>query len=334
MARKLQVALVGAGGIGQYWDTAFKGYRGARLLYVVDVDESRARAVAGNHPGCTSTEDIAVALNDSAVDAVIIATPHAYLAPLSEQALNAGKHVLCEKPGGISASELRRVVTLSQKKKKVYMTGFNHRYHPAYLKAKELLTSKRFGKILFLRARYGFRGRPGYEKEWRFNKKISGGGELLDQGIHMIDLARLLVGDFKDVQGFVENRYWGGSVEDNAFIQLRTKEKSVAQIHVSWTEATWVHTCEISCEKGFISISGLDERYGGPEQIVFGANDRRKGEFDTPTTLVFKSEKKEDSFRRELDAFCKMVDGKRQDSSGKDAVAALSIVEKIYAKEK
>ena len=88
-----------------------------------------------------------------------------------------------------------------KRKKLVYMPGVNHRYHAGYLKAREIFENGGIGKIHFIRARYGFGGRPGYGKEWRFKKAIAGGGELFDQGIHMIDMAHWFLGDFKDVMG-------------------------------------------------------------------------------------------------------------------------------------
>ena len=186
------------------------------------------------------------------------------------------------------------------------------------------------GKILFIRARYGFGGRPGYSKEWRFQKEISGGGELIDQGVHMIDMARWFLGDFKDVNGFAEKLFWKFGGEDNGFALLRTKDRKVAQIHVSWTNWKWVHSFEIFGEKGHLIIDGLDQRYNGPEKLTIGYRDPEFLKPPKEETIIFQNEQKEDSFARELAAFWKAVQGKKGIPTGQDAYEVLKIVEKIY----
>ena len=262
--RKINIALIGAGGIGHLWAKAIKEVKGVVLCMVVDIDEKSALSISQYFPGCIAVKDWRKVLTDNDIDAVLVTTPHKWLAPISFAALSAGKHVLCEKPSGITAAEVTKNIILAKKKSLVYMSGFNHRYHPAYMKAKEIFEKGGIGEINFIRARYGFGGRPGYGKEWRFNKKIAGGGELLDQGIHMIDMARWFLGDFEKVHGFTENFFWGGDVEDNGFLLMRTKKGQVASIHVSWTNWEWVHSFEIFGNKGYLLIDGLDERYKKP----------------------------------------------------------------------
>ncbi len=331
----ITIALIGAGGIGKIWADALKKTNQFALKAVVDVDAAKAGAIAAGFPGCTAYTDYAEAFRGGGFEAVVIATPHYLLAPISAAALKAKKHVLCEKPAGISTAEVAANIRTAGEEKRVYMIGFNHRYHPAYMQAKEIADKGEIGKIICVRARYGFGGRPGYEKEWRFNKKISGGGELIDQGMHMIDMARWFMGDFVDVKGFAENLYWGGEVEDNGFLLLRTADKRVAQIHVSWTNWEWVHSFEIFGTKGYLSIDGLDKRYRGPEKLTVGKVDPQSGKFPVETTTTFAEEKKEDSFVRELDEFAGVIAGKMElKSKGEDVVEVLKIVERIYADSK
>jgi len=332
--KSIRIALIGAGGIGKLRAEALHGVKGVTLAMVVDVNESAAREIAKNFHGCTVAKDWKVALKDPNIDAVLVATPHKWLASISHAALAAGKHVFCEKPSGISAAEVKKNIAVAKKKKLVYMPGFNHRYHPAYMKAYEIFQKGGIGNIDFIRARYGFGGRPGYNKEWRFNKEIAGGGQLLDQGLHMIDMARWFLGDFATVHGFAENFFWGGDVEDNGFLLMRTKRGQVASIHVSWTNWEWIHSFEIYGNEGYLVIDGLDSRYRGPEQLVWG---RRDQTFARPTEekFVFGDEKKHDSLRREIENFVvAIINGssskKNKFPTGEDSHAVLKIIEGIY----
>lgn len=333
MKKNVRLALIGAGGIGKIWAEAIKKTEGIELAVVVDVNIEAAKSIAIGFSDCIVTDDWNDVLKDKNIDALLVATPHKFLAPISYAALKAGKHVFCEKPCGMNAREVLKNVAMAKKNKRVYMPGFNHRYHPAYLKSREIFEDGGIGKALFIRARYGFGGRPGYNKEWRFKKAIAGGGELFDQGIHMIDMARWFMGDFKDINGFAENMFWGGDVEDNGFALLRTKKGQVAQIHVSWTNWEWVHSFEIFGDKGYLLIDGLDKRYKGPEQLVWGQRDVT---FAHPEEkkYVFDQETKFDSLHRELAAFAEaIVNKKKKIPRGEDAYEALKIIDAIYKKQ-
>src|SRR5271157_3677540 len=256
MKRKINLALIGAGGIGHLWVQGIKEAKEITLCAVADINEARAIDIAQDVSGCIAVKDWHKILVDKNIDAVLVATPHKWLAPISFAALEARKHVFCEKPSGVTAAEIKKNIVLAKQKNLVYMPGFNHRYHPAYMKAREIFEKGGIGKADFVRGRYGFGGRPGYGKEWRFSRRIAGGGELLDQGMHMIDMARWFLGDFEKVCGFAENFFWGGDVEDNGFLLMRTKTGQVASLHVSWTNWEWVHSFEIFGDKGYLLIDG------------------------------------------------------------------------------
>ena len=331
---KIELVIIGAGGIGQVWATAIKTVANVRLGVVVDTDLAKAKRLAGQFAGCRALANLeGIKRVNKNISAAIVAVPHAFLAAVSQALLRQGIHVFSEKPGGVNVAEIKATIALAHKKELVYVVGFNHRYHAAFLKARAVIASGQLGRLQFIRARYGFGGRPGYGQEWRFQKKFSGGGELLDQGVHMIDLARSFLGDFVKVQGILGDFFWHGEVEDNAFALLQTKTGQVASIHVSWSNWKWVHCFEIFGEKGYCIINGLDQRYQGPEQLVVG---RRAPLLDKPPTeqvFTFNKELKHSSFARELKDFVQATKAKPMLlSASADALAVLKIVETIYGK--
>ncbi len=333
--KKITLALIGAGGIGSVWVEAIKTIRSVSLVAVVDADLARVQKIAKQFPACRVYRNVESIVHDKTITMAIVATPHFLLAPISFQLLAAGKHVLSEKPGAISLAELKKNSTLAKRKKIHYAIGFNHRYHAAMQQAKKLVDAGAIGKLQFIRARYGFGGRKGYEKEWRFKKAISGGGELLDQGVHMIDLARWFMGDFVDVKGFAEDLFWHGEVEDNGFLLLRTKQRQVASIHVSWSNWNWIHSFEIFGTKGYCQIDGLDQRYRGPERLTVGRCDEKLSKPPTEKVYVFKNELKHTSFARELVDFIHAIQKKSKPPiNGSDGYKAMKIVQSIYNQKK
>lgn len=327
---KLKLALIGAGGMGRRWFGAITKSKECDLAAAVDADIKKAAALARQVNGCGVLSDWRLTLKMPSVQAVVVATPHKFLAAISQAALKAGKHVLCEKPGGISSNEIRKAIKIAHGRKVAYMVSFNHRFHPAFLLARKLFDEGKIGKILFIRARYGFGGRSGYDKEWRLNKKMSGGGELIDQGIHMIDAARWFLGDIKTVKGFCKNLFWKAGVEDNAFVLLESKNGAVASIHASWTNWKALHNFEIFGSKGYLVIEGLGRKYGGGERLVWGKrSDNFTGE---PQEEIFECDPNADaSLERVLGEFVESVKKrKKPNPGGRDAYEALKIVEKVY----
>ncbi len=330
----INLGLIGAGGMGSKWARAVSGVRSVRLFVVADKDIAKAESLASIYKNCQAVSDWKAILKHPRISAVIIATPHKFLAPISRSAMLAKKHVLCEKPGGVNVEEIAAARAAAKKSGVRYMIGFNHRYHPGFLKAKDLVDRGRIGDILFVRARYGFGGRPGYDKEWRFNKRLSGGGELIDQGVHMIDLARWFLGGFSEAIGFTPNLFWKNKsgLEDNGFVLLQTPAGKVATIHVSLTQWKWMHSFEIMGSAGYLIIEGLDTRYGGPERLIIGKRSFTPGQSPRERLIKFNQETAEDSLKRELIEFVSAIKTRRQPlTTGTDAYEALKIVERIYA---
>jgi predicted dehydrogenase len=209
---------------------------GPALIYTCDLDATRAADLAKLAPGCAAVADFHTVLADARVGAVIVSTLNASLAPITLAAVRTGKHVLVEKPGALNAAQLRTIQEAAQKTGARVRLGYNHRFHPALLKARVLIDGGVLGPLMFLRARYGHGGRKGYDREWRADPTLSGGGELIDQGVHLIDLAGWFLGEFAKIEGHASTLFWDMRVDDNAFLSLRTAAGQTAWLHASCTE--------------------------------------------------------------------------------------------------
>jgi predicted dehydrogenase len=209
----VNVGIVGCGLIGNRRAREAQA-AGDRVLLVADVHAGRAREIA-SAAGTNWTEDWRDVARNPQIDVVVVSTVNKYLLPITLAALENGKHVLCEKPPGRNVNETRRMVDAASKNGTVLKIGFNHRHHPAIRKAHELCSRGEIGPIMFIRAVYGHGGRPGYEKEWRADADLAGGGELLDQGVHLIDLCRWFLSagpeqesEFTQAFGLLATSFW------------------------------------------------------------------------------------------------------------------------------
>jgi predicted dehydrogenase len=326
--KTLNVGIVGCGLIGHKRAKALGPHR---LVAVADAVSKRAHELASEHPGATVFEDWRRLVKCAEVDAVVVATTHDALAAVTLAAVKAGKHVLVEKPAARSAKELGPVIAAAKKKRVIVQVGFNHRFHPALQKARELVDSGTLGELMYVRGRYGHGGRIGYEKEWRANKKISGGGELLDQGAHLIDLSRWFLGEFSMAEGHVNTYFWKMKVEDNGFAFLRTKKGQAAWLHASWTEWKNMFSFEIYAKKAKIDISGLGGSYGLEKLTLY----RMKPKLGPPDAAVWEYEGPDESWLREFEVFARAAASGRPAGPGlADAKAMLEIVGKIYGGKK
>jgi predicted dehydrogenase len=180
---------------------------------------------------------------------------------------------------------------------------------------------------MYIRGRYGHGGRVGYEKEWRAQPAVSGGGELVDQGVHLIDLARWFLGDFEKVQGFTHTYFWDMPVEDNAFLLLQTAARQVALLHASWTEWKNLFSFEIFGRHGKLEITGLGGSYG-TERLAYY---RMSPEMGPPETTMWEYPMGDASWELEYAEFVEDIRlGRPPAASLEDARAALAIVERIY----
>ena len=318
-------AVIGCGLIGRKRVNALGAT--PSLLYTCDLDATRAADLAKLAPGCTGVTDFKTVLADARVHAVIVATLNASLAPITLAAVRAGKHVLVEKPGALNAAQLRTIRDAAKKTGARVRLGYNHRFHPALRKARELFESDVLGPMMFLRARYGHGGRKGYDREWRADPALSGGGELIDQGVHLIDLAGWFLGDFTKIEGHATTSFWDMKVDDNAFLSLRTAAGQTAWLHVSCTEWKNLFSLELYGRDAKIAIDGLGGSYG-PEKLTFY---KMLPQMGPPETTVFEFPGADDSWALETRAFVEDIGLNREPAPGlSEAIRTLEIVEAIY----
>lgn len=323
----MNIAIIGCGTIGQKRAKTLDHFHHTRLMICVDLIQEKAHALAKEYPGCVALKNWQDAIKHPDIDVVIIATLHATLAEIALSAVNTGKHVLIEKPAARFSTELDPIMRAAKKNNVLVRVGFNHRYHRAFRKARELVDCDLLGDLMFIRARYGHGGRLGYDKEWRADPILSGGGELIDQGVHLIDLARWFLGDFNEIQGHANTYYWNMPVDDNSFLLLKTPKKQVAFLHASCTEWKNLFSFELYGHKGKIDIQGLGGSYG-TERITFY---KMLPQMGPPETMMWEYPMIDDSWEIEMNEFFDDIKQNRQPSvSIHDAHAALTIVEEIY----
>jgi predicted dehydrogenase len=321
----MRFAIVGCGLIGQRRATAIAGL-GHLTTLAVDLSKERAVEVAERW-GARSSTNFRAAVEAADLDAVVIATSHAELSTIAVACLEAGKHALVEKPGGRNLAEVRAVADAATATGRIAKVGYNHRFHPALLKAREIVDRGGLGPLMFIRGRYGHGGRPGYEKEWRFERAISGGGQLIDQGSHLIDLAHWFLGEFTDVQAALRTFFWNAEVEDNVFLTLSTAEGRIAWLHATWTEWKNMFSLEIYGREGKLEINGLGGSYG-MESLTFY---RMLPGMGPPETARWEYPFIDRSWETETAEFIAAInEGRRPIGDAADAVGSMSVIERVY----
>ena len=330
--KKTRIAVVGLGGMGRRWAKIASVYPKSRLKLIVDDDENKSKEVEKWQCDFASESE---ALTSPEIDAVVVATPNVFLAPITKLALKNGKHVLCEKPAGINSKEVKENVELSSEAGLVYMVGFNHRFHPALAKTKQLVAEGFVGKICFIRGVYGHGGRIGYENEWRSKLELAGGGELLDQGVHLIDLALWFLEDsFNKVFGVLTKNFWSQTLEDNAFLLLQNNSGATISLHASWTQWQKKFLWEIYGEAGYVIVEGLGGSYG-LETLRFCKRNPASGKPEKENKITFYPGKGyEDPDIALFSLWHQFISSIRlnilKSPNGYDALRTLEIVETIY----
>lgn len=321
-----KVGVIGAGNIGCKRAAVAAAHPQTELAAVFDVDSERGVALARKYGGKAASSWREVAAADD-LDIVVAATTHDGLAEISTAALEAGKHVLCEKPMGRNPQEARLAVEAAERAGRCLKGGYNHRYHPAIQKIQRVCAMGEIGPLMSLRGRYGHGGRPGYDREWRADPEKAGGGELLDQGAHLVDLALWLLGDFAEVTGFAGTHFWDMPLEDNAFGLFRTAAGQIASLHVSWTQWKNLFSLEVFGRDGYAIAQGLGGSYG-PEQAVVG---RRRKEGGAPEEEVFDFPEEDSSWVLEWEDFLGALRSGRQPlASGREGLATLEWIYRLY----
>jgi len=321
----MKVAIIGAGLIGK--KRAYALDKQDKLICVCDTDVNKAEVLAASY-NAKSTNDYRDILSNEIVETVFISVINKYTLPLAVVCLKKGKNILCEKPLGRNSNESKEIMNAASRVNKIVKTGFNHRFHPSIIKAKSIIESGQIGDIINMRCRYGHGGRPGMEKEWRCSKDLCGGGELIDQGVHLIDLCRWFTDkDVNQVYGKTYKSFWESGVEDNAFFHLEFSGNILAQCHVSWTNWKNIFSFEIFGKDGYIKIDGLGGSYG-KERLEVGYRQPAGG---IPAIKQYEFEGEYNSWSMEWREFKRAIAENREpNGSGNDGYAANVIVDAIY----
>lgn len=248
----IKVGIIGFGKMGKIRAKALQKCEKATVELIYDKHISE---LDKKYNVASSVDEI---LNEKTIDAVFICTPNYQNMLLTKKALNNDKHVFCEKPPAFNSLEVEEIITLQNKTKKKIMYGFNHRHHESIIHMKNLISSGDYGNILWMRGRYGKSVDKKFFNTWRANKKLSGGGILIDQGIHMVDLFLLFGDHFDKVKSDVSNLYWKLGIEDNVFAIYKNLESGiVASLHSTMTQWRHLFSLEIFLEKGYLVLNGL-----------------------------------------------------------------------------
>ena len=331
----MRCIVIGYGYMGEIRARVVEQLQGLELVAICD-------PVATSHQtgrSCSHFADYQEAIRSIKPDIAFVCTPNHLSPEVCVFALKHGAHVFCEKPPGRSVEDIQQIIETENANSGLkVMFGFNHRHHPAILEAKSIAKGGRLGKILWIRGVYGKSGGKGrdFEKSWRNDPSLSGGGILLDQGIHMLDLFRFFCGDFEDVQGMMHTAHWSIPVEDNAMVLLRSEQGVMAQLHSSAT--LWKHTfeLEIGLEEGYLVIAGLLSKTGtyGRETLVVG---RRVNEADTDRMAGVPEEDvsyfDEDlSWKLQVEELVRCISENQPvvDSSTNDALRVMQLIDRVY----
>jgi predicted dehydrogenase len=317
-------AIIGCGLIGR---KRLASLAPGQLAVACDLDLARAEALVRTAGAGRATADVADAVHDPNVGAVIVSTLNGSLAEIAGQAIAAGKHVLVEKPAAISVAQIDALLAAAAETGALVRVGYNHRFHPALQQARELVDAGAIGPLMFIRARYGHGGRVGYDREWRADQRLSGGGELIDQGVHLIDLAGWFLGDFTAIEGHAATYFWDMAVDDNAFLNLRNATGATAWLQVSCSEWKNLFSFEIYGRTGKLQVDGLGGSYG-LERLAFY---RMLPEMGPPETTIWEYPRGDASWSLEMAEFLEDIRLSRPPNPGlPEARAALVVVEKIY----
>ena len=330
MSKTLKIGLVGLGKMGGIRYREFQNHAKTVVTHGADPDSS----VYGAYPDVACSSDARDVI-ESDVDVVVVATPNRFTPTTVIQALDAGKHVFCEKPPGRTIEDVERIIEAEKRNAHLKLKfGFNHRYHVGIQEAKRIIDSGRLGHLLWIRGVYGKAGQLGFEDTWRSRRETAGGGILLDQGIHMLDLFRFFCGDFTEIKSMVSTSYWDIDVEDNVFALLRDAKGRTAMIHSSSTH--WKHkfSLEIFLSEGYLCVNGIlsSTRSYGDETISVARNRFGPGQpiGKPPEEIIYFDT--DPSWELEIRDFvdCILNDTPVKSGTSDDALKAMQLVYAIY----
>tara|TARA_B100000902_G_scaffold398010_1_gene463450 strand:+ start:1155 stop:2135 length:981 start_codon:yes stop_codon:yes gene_type:complete len=325
----MKVGIIGCGLIGYKRANALNKHK---IVGCFDKNKKLSKKFSENF-NCLDYKNVNELIKNKDIDIVFICTFHNSLFKYTKLCLKNNKHILVEKPGAKNLQEISELIKLSNKYNKLKIhVGYNHRFHPSIISARKIINKNILGKVMYIRARYGHGARLNYNKEWRMIKKISGGGELIDQGSHLIDLSRLFLGELFVKNSLLKNFFWKTNVDDNAFLLLGNKKnEKVAFLHCSCTEWKNKFSFEIFLEYGKLEIKGIGGSYGVETLICY----KMKKKMGIPKIKTWKFYKNDDSWKKEIDYFVKTIDDKKNSESDiYNAYENMKIIKKCYSNNK
>lgn len=335
MKQLFNVGIIGYGKVGRIRRECVKKHPRLELIGVCDIDAEKSRD--SGVPAYTDYKK----LIDASPDVIFICTYNRFIPEIAVEAISRGIHVFSEKPPGRTLEDVKTIFVAAMENPKVKVKfGFNHRYHEAVIEAKAIVNSGRLGKVMWMRGIYGKAGGEEYRHNWRNNKDLSGGGILIDQGIHMLDLFRYFSGEYNEVKSFIGRSFWAVDVEDNVFAILRNSHTGqTAMIHSSATQWRHKFLLEIYMEKGYLEIDGIlssTHTYGRETlktaRCVFGENGNPLPNPQENMTYY----DNDNSWMDEIDEFVECLVEDRAISNGgvEDAVKTMDLVQRIYNSDK
>jgi 1,5-anhydro-D-fructose reductase (1,5-anhydro-D-mannitol-forming) len=326
--QKYKCGIIGFGKMGRIRAEAIEKTGRAEIVSIYEPSLTGATT----YPNMGSAQEVL----DSGIDAVFICTPNYLIKPLTIKALEKGIHVFTEKPPGMNLSETIEMQEMEYLKKNVtLMFGFNHRHHGSVRKMKEIIDSGMMGKVLWMRGRYGKEVDELFFNGWRVKKELSGGGIMLDQGIHMLDLFLFLGGEFDEVKAFVSNLYWKiPGIEDNVFAIFKNNETGLcASLHSTMTQWRYIFSLEIFLQNGSLILNGLKTNSGayGDESLTikYNTKESQSGSFAEEEEIVYNDDISWDSeIAHFFDCIHKKI--RPEFGSSNDAMVLMALMEKIY----
>lgn len=333
---RMRLGLIGCGEIGSLRAAAISRLAGFRLVAVADADIARAGTLSARY-GAMAETDWRTLIRREDLDAVVVSTPPPLHAEMCIHALENSKHVLCEKPLARTPAECKQILTAAQQSGRVLATGFNYRFYPAIIKAREILDSGLIGELDHVRSYAGHPGGSEFTHPWVHDAKVMGGGTLLDNGIHIIDLTRYFLGEVAEVKGYATGHVWGfQGCEDNGFALLKSTTGKVASLQASWSEwRGYRFRIEVYGTRGCVQASyppmmtqvvRVDEPGGHPRRKIYLF----------PKLQVMERLRSYrwtglQSFERELTAFSRTIAGEKTPLAlGRDGAKSVEIAHAVY----
>lgn len=324
-----KVGIIGFGKMGQIRAETVEKTKAA---VVVSVYEYSDNIDVENYNRVSTPEEI---FNNDNIDIIFVCTPNYLNKEYTIRGLKSGKHVFCEKPPAFTADDVKDIISVEKEAGKKLMYGFNHRHHSSIKHMKNLVESGEYGKILWMRGRYGKSVDEKFFQNWRAKKELAGGGIFIDQGIHMLDLFLHLGHDFDEVHAIVSELYWDLDIEDNVFAMFKNNETGVAaSLHSTMTQWRHLFSLEVFLEKGYMVLNGLKTSSGTyGEEVLSIAKNR-----STAPAATWEDEERmtyhtNASWRSEIDHFldCIQEDKPVAIGNSSDALKLMTIIDKVYS---